>query len=80
LPTDASTPSISSLIDDMAEDGPVGTEGASFEAYIYGSITLDNPPLPNAPPDKGATASAKGGEQPINILQVRKKKRPAASS
>ena len=74
-----------SVMDDMAETTNVGGSGASasFEEYIYGCVILDNPPLPSVSVlsvGSGGIGSGGSEERPVTILQVRKKKRPAAPS
>ncbi|KAF9519634.1 hypothetical protein BS47DRAFT_1336721 [Hydnum rufescens UP504] len=71
-----------SIMDDMAEETPVGGSGAAtaFEDHIYGCVVLDNPPLPSDPVPKEGSTGGGSGEPPVTILQVRKKKRPVAPS
>lgn len=73
--------------DDNNNRDPLAAPGA-FASFVYGNVTVENAPLPADPPPLSAVNGAQagglsvgaGGEPIVTILQVRKKKRPAASS
>jgi regulator of Ty1 transposition protein 109 len=73
--------------DDNNNHDPLAEPGA-FASFVYGNVTVENPPLPADPPplsavngaQAGGLSAGAGGEPIVTILQVRKKKRPAASS
>ncbi|KAG8915371.1 hypothetical protein FRC01_003685 [Tulasnella sp. 417] len=87
------TNSIKGLCNGLTETGAGDLAAASssttgnmeedyYSKYIAASFTLDNPPLPTRlAPQEGSNGASSSGAAPapaVNVLQVRKKKRPAA--
>lgn len=66
---------------DPTADSSMAAEGEDYYTkYIAASFTVNNPPMPTrlAPQEVANGASSSAAAPAVNVLQVRKKKRPAA--